>query len=153
MVWLPLRTKYNNFSLHGRIDRKNECKKAKYWVAGSHGHGLASQIHVLSMQMAPTINADAIFLFPEDMAMAQGNVHCDAMKIRNMECFFMPISNCTRFQNKENTIPSPRTDIDRVPRQLSQLFRTISNDTSLEIFWWRAQSISFLFRMNDYTLN
>jgi hypothetical protein len=131
---------------------KEECKKAKYFAPESHGFGLASQMHVLSMQMAPTINAGAIFLYPSDMPMAQGNIHCDAMKIETMECFFMPISNCSRYQNENNTIPAPEID-DKIPRQLDQLFRTISNDTSLETFWWRAQSISYIFRMNDYTLN
>jgi hypothetical protein len=80
-------------------------------------------------------------------------------KVRNWLCYFRPLTNCSSFANKNNTITArgPHTP-PREPNLVPKIFIDIltaeePHMTELERkHWWRSQSTAFIMRFNSRTI-
>ena len=149
------------------------CVGAKFLVShGNKGHGLGSILHVATSHLSAAIETGRIFVWNENAGDSYiDNDTCPGSV--NLECFFRAPSSCTI---KDARAPGADTvDFEvynaaerlglsayHVPAVMRNLW--ISGDRSTSRFvrpaphamelkyWWRAQAVSFLARLNDATI-
>lgn len=139
------------------------CSAARFFISHGHvGNGLGAQLHIATFHLGVALEENRVFLWSE----AAGDVFTDTETCpssSNFECFFRTPTSCSLHDARAlgaNTIEfSSLNEIsgyssNHVPSILRKLWlegsRPVLQNRELK-FWWRAQSVSFLARLNDRT--
>jgi hypothetical protein len=124
------------------------CSTVKWFKLNFHDGGLGSQLHVAGAALARAIDLGAIMLW-NDTILATSTTKF-ACRNSAWDCLFAPISNCTfasvradnqialTWQQSHYAVPKAFVNVSSAPYPL--------------LYWWRAQSIKYLFRPSTAAL-
>lgn len=72
-----------------------DCSKAKYLIAEPFFQGVGSELHVHGVALAIAIATNRVFLQHGGWQWRFRNPHCASQKKHSLECYYVPLSNCT----------------------------------------------------------
>lgn len=134
----------------------DDCASARFVVSNGHwhprGNGIGAIMHVTGTHLGGAVEKGAVFLFNERSG-EEWTDETTCGSVRNWECFFRAPSHCTL----EHVTPT-NSDVDSGPRFLPAAFRDMLYAAVPDMtedaakYWWRAQSVAYLMRLNDMTL-
>ena len=159
----PLTAEVQEF-LFSRQFPAHGCANQRFLIGqGHHDNGFGAHLHVATFHLSTAIELDRIFLWGENT----GQVFVDpaTCPVSNFECFFRAPSSCTlrdayapgaNFVTLESASTEYGFDTSHVPLLVKDLWygngsRMLPSAMELK-YWWRAQAVAFLARLNDATL-
>ena len=134
----------------------DDCASAQFVLSNGHwhprGNGIGSIMHVTGTHLGGAVELGRVFLFNE----RSGEEWTDAATcgtVRNWGCFFRAPSHCTLAHAHANNSQEDSLG-GIVPAPLRQALYDAIPDISdaAAKYWWRAQSVAYIMRLNDATL-
>ncbi|KAI9021058.1 hypothetical protein DFJ74DRAFT_671656 [Hyaloraphidium curvatum] len=159
----PLTHEIQSLILRHQYRPASECAAAKFMSNGWFS-GMGHEWHVGGQYLALAMELGRIFLWDSKSGVhyARGP-HCEGAP-RSWLCYFRPETNCSAWANEGNTIPAANiTKTERmvvegrdfVSTEVADLVRRERPEITVpELkYLWRAQSVAFLIRLNDKTVD
>ena len=139
-----------------------DCSRVEFVLNPYHRDGgIGSQIHVASRVLQYALHKGLVMAWGDgDCRPYADHETCGATT--NCECFFQPLTNCSREEIMKRHVRHPvefyhwtYTPADHpAPPVLEEKLRASYSFTDEEIrYWWRAQGAAYLMRLNEKTLN
>jgi hypothetical protein len=143
----------------------HDCSKAKlvmnpYHILG----GMGSQMHVGTWVLHYALDKGYVMTWGEGDCGPYADIETCGQS-PNCECFFQPLTNCSREDvARKHVRKSSKYYQDKhfmtvqrenpAPRVFAEKLREHYSFTNEEIrYWWRAQAVGYLMRLNEKTLN
>jgi len=141
-------TKWTQREIFRRMNPAN-CSSAKFLLTESNvGSGIGSSLHVMGTHLAYAIE--------NNLVLAWGPNSCRHMPGKHKNCrnFFMEITGCAEEDIAKNTIGSVEGQAHRtlVPGVFRRAIAPFMNNEREILYWWRAQSIGYIGRINSNTM-
>lgn len=151
----PLTRQVQRLIWHHQHPKEGRCASAKY-LLHSWSSGMGSQVHVAGASLASAISDNMIWSWTETAGSHFVNAAVCG-EIRNWLCFFRPPTNCSLANAKHsNTIRDTQVALHAslVPKVfVEELGRVAPWMNADDVkYWWRAQSVAYLMRLNDRTV-
>ena len=147
------------------------CEGRRFIVSRANEHpttGLGSHIHVATVHLAVALKIGAVMVWSEDAASAYTDADTCGRGpgASNLECFFLPPSNCTLAHARaagatHSVLSTFNAGIDggfgmewgEVPAPLLRLWEGagLPADANAAKYWFRGQAAAFLMRPNAAT--
>jgi len=127
----------------------HDCKKPKFLLTNGYNSGFGSEMHVIGTHLAHAIQNDYVLMW--------GSQSCKRFAPSGCESLFKDLSNCSHDSsfdtNKWGAIDS-NIFHDVVPDLFKNAMQAkLPSLTDNELrYWWRAQSVAYLMRLNENTI-
>ena len=149
-------TRWAQTEIHRRMNPP-DCSKAKFLVTHGWPHGIGSTLHVTGTHLAYAIQNQLVLEWGSGTcANFLDASECAAIGV-GCACLFQRLTSCPREVVEANSVGTiQKTDYQHiVPDVFRQAIqREVPNIQEPEIrFWWRAQSVAYLARFNNVTLD
>ncbi|KAG5189461.1 hypothetical protein JKP88DRAFT_146856, partial [Tribonema minus] len=133
----------------------SSCEGQQYLQLLPHNDGgLGSLLHVATVALACAMQQNAILVYHADYGARFSHGSFCAPDSSNLDCFFMPVSNCSAYVADSNLtqlpIPLVRKRRLEVPEKWRQRWAETRQTADL-LYWWRAQAVSYVARLNPPT--
>ncbi|KAG5189553.1 hypothetical protein JKP88DRAFT_206076 [Tribonema minus] len=131
------------------------CDGRKYLRLQPHTQGgLGSLLHVTTAAIAYAMQQNAILVYHKDYGATLSHGSFCPAHSRSLNCFFMPLSNCSAYMADAEMPGLPVYKVGRrrldVPKKWRQRWADTRQKGDL-LYWWRAQAVAYVTRLNPQT--
>jgi len=133
-----------------------DCSQFRFLVTEGYSSGFGSELHVIGAHLGHAIQDNFILVWgPSSCNKFINTEHCS----NGCACLFKNLSNCSTSPHfKIDLTQSEKVSGPQFSKLIPDVFKEallseIPSMTEFEMrYWWRAQSVGFLMRLNDKTV-